>query len=298
MKIQQQTLQKLRDLINEETVYRSGPKLVSFFNDLGFNDSYGNGFPSRGMYTDEKLKLLNGTPELDACIKKVFSPINFVGRLAQLQQCIDSFNQYLVFDGWKVILKNNAITFSRASIDVNAEIQKEVHASQCDEISENDFLNREIEEINFPSNFFDNDLIVVLTERIEEVKKTLNTDAPLATIFLLGSSLEGILLAVASKFPQRFNTASCAPVDKEGKVKKLPFWTLNNFIDVAFSLGIIEEDVKKFSHSLRDFRNYIHPYEQRMRKFSPDINTAKICFQVLKAAVVQINRFISSTPLQ
>lgn len=297
MRIQQQTLQKLRDLINEETVYRSGPQLVSFFNALGFNDSYGKGFPSRWMYTDEKLKFLNGTPELDICIKKVFSPIDFIGRLAHLQHCIDSFNQYLVFDGWKVILKNNAITFSKTSIDVSAEMQNVFNDSR-NEISENDFLNKEIEEIKFPSDFFDNDLIAVLTERIAEIKKTLNNDAPLATIFLLGSSLEGIFLAVATKFPRSFNSAHCAPVDKEGKVKNFAQWTLNNFIEVAFSIGIIEEDVKKFSHCLRDFRNYIHPYEQRMRKFSPDINTAKICFQVLKAAVLQINRFIASSPLQ
>ena len=52
-------------LINEETEYRSGSKLVGFFNKYGFSDSYGNGFPSRWMYTDEKLKAINGTSELD-----------------------------------------------------------------------------------------------------------------------------------------------------------------------------------------------------------------------------------------
>ena len=47
MKLQQKTLEKLRNLINEETEYRSGPKLVDFFNDLGANDTYnrGGGFP-------------------------------------------------------------------------------------------------------------------------------------------------------------------------------------------------------------------------------------------------------------
>lgn len=43
MQIQQKTLEKLRNLINEETEYRSGPLLVQFFNDLGFNDAYGQG---------------------------------------------------------------------------------------------------------------------------------------------------------------------------------------------------------------------------------------------------------------
>ena len=54
-------------------------------------------------------------------------------------------------------------------------------------------------------------------------------------------------------------------------------------------IDIEEEDVHKFCHVVRDFRNYIHPFEQNARQFSPDINTAKICLQVLKGAIAQIN---------
>ena len=50
MILQDKTLEKLRLLINEETEYRSEPQLVNFFNDLCFNDSYGQGFPSRWLY--------------------------------------------------------------------------------------------------------------------------------------------------------------------------------------------------------------------------------------------------------
>jgi hypothetical protein len=48
MILSKKALEKLRDLINEETEYRSGPKLVQFFNKLGFTDSYGQGFPLVG----------------------------------------------------------------------------------------------------------------------------------------------------------------------------------------------------------------------------------------------------------
>ena len=53
MIISQKTIEKLRELINEETEYRSGSKLVAFFNQYGFRDVYGNGFPSRWIYTEE-----------------------------------------------------------------------------------------------------------------------------------------------------------------------------------------------------------------------------------------------------
>ena len=168
MKLQQKTIEKIRQLINEETEYRSGPKLVAFFNELGFNDSYGQVFPSRWVYTENKFK-----------------------------------------SGFRV------------------------H-------------------------------------------------------FLCGSTLEGILLGIASNNPQKYNTATASLKDKAGKV--LPFykWKLGNFIDVAKEAGFVGEDIKKFSHVLRDFRNYIHPYEQATKAFSPDEHTAKLCWQVLKIAIFPI----------
>lgn len=43
MKLSKRTLEELRKIINGDNTadYRSGPKLVDFFNDLGFDDVYG-----------------------------------------------------------------------------------------------------------------------------------------------------------------------------------------------------------------------------------------------------------------
>jgi hypothetical protein len=57
---------------------------------------------------------------------------------------------------------------------------------------------------------------------------------------------------------------------------------------VACEIDILKPDVQKFSHGLRDFRNYIHPYEQMRSGFTPDEHTAKLCFQVLKAALASV----------
>ncbi len=51
MFLQKKSLKKLRELINEETEYSRGRELVEFFNNLGFKDSYGQGFSSRGFFT-------------------------------------------------------------------------------------------------------------------------------------------------------------------------------------------------------------------------------------------------------
>ncbi len=280
MILQDKTLEKLRLLINEETEYRSGPKLVNFFNDLGFNDSYGQGFPSRWMYTDEKLTRINGTPELDKCIKKLFAPVNFIGRFAELDNFIKEFNQFLAFDKWKVIRNEAEITFAKAD--------KISFEDSSVGMKEDEFLKREFSEISLERIGLDGTVTEVLKFRFEEIKKCLTAEAPLSVLFLAGSTLEGILLGIALKHPKEFNQSKSSPKDKEGKAKQFQDWTLSNYIDVAYDVGLLMEDVKKFSHSLRDFRNYIHPYAQVSSGFNPDKHTATICWQVLKAAIYQL----------
>ncbi|QJR15376.1 hypothetical protein DSM104440_02195 [Usitatibacter palustris] len=131
-------------------------------------------------------------------------------------------------------------------------------------------------------------LVPILEARVAEAIRCLKADSPLAVIFHCGSILEGLLLGVASANPRDFNQAQASPKDKSGVVKPLYEWSLASFIDVACELGYLKLDVKKFSHALRDFRNYIHPYEQMSSGFKPDRHTAEICLQVLKAAVASL----------
>ena len=280
MILQEKTLEKLRLLINEETEYRSGPMLVKFFNAFGFQDSYGQGFPSRWMYTDEKLAQINGTPELDKCIRNLFAPVNFIGRISELDNFIREFNQYLAFDKWQVVRDGTEIIFSRLD-KINID-------DDADEIKEDDFLKREFQEVSLESVGLDGIVTEILKLRINEIKSCLSANAPLSVIFLAGSTLEGLLLGTALKYPREFNQSRSSPKNDDGKVKRFPEWTLSNYIDVACDVGRLGKDVKKFSHALRDFRNYIHPYEQMSSGFDPDRHTAKICWQVLKAAIFQL----------
>jgi len=281
MILNSKTLEKLRLLINEETEYRSGLKLVSFFNDLGSKDIYGQGFPSRWVYTDNKLNQINGTPVLDKCIKLLFAPVNFIGKYEILDKHISSFNEYLAFDDWKVVRTGIEISFTKAD-KINFETKREVN--------EEDFINQEFDETSIYDLNLDGFISDILNSRIQEIKANLKANAPLSAIVIIGSTLEGILLGFTSNNPKDFNQAKAAPKDKEGKTKYHQDWSLSNFIDVAYELRFIQEDVKKFSHILRDFRNYIHPYEQMSSGFNPDIHTAKLCWNVLKVAMIQLSK--------
>jgi len=128
----------------------------------------------------------------------------------------------------------------------------------------------------------------IIEGRLTEARAALQAGAYLSVIFLCGSVLEAVLLGAAQKEPARFNQAKASPKAADGSVKRFHEWSLAQLIDVASEIGVLKLDVKKFSHGLRDFRNYIHPYEQMVSGFTPDDHTAKVCFQVLKAALASV----------
>jgi hypothetical protein len=84
------------------------------------------------------------------------------------------------------------------------------------------------------------------------------------------------------------NQSKAAPRDKMGSVKLIHDWSLSALIDVAHEVGWLQGDVKRFSHALRESRNIVHPYVQRISKDRPDGDTCRICWQVVRAAVADL----------
>lgn len=184
--------------------------------------------------------------------------------------------------------KNEEILYKDCISIVERLLGKDSRASV--EESQDNFLTKDFDEISISKLNLDGPLTKILESRITEIKMCMEAQAPLSTIFMCGSILEGILLAIASMNVRKFNQANSSPKDKEGKVKKLHEWGLRNFIDVAYELKYLGLDVQKHSHSLRDFRNYIHPFEQMSSNFDPDMQTARISWQVLKAAIEDLSK--------
>jgi hypothetical protein len=192
----------------------------------------------------------------------------------------------LVFDKWKVVRENETITFKKLEkIVIDDSEPKET------ELKEDEFL-KQLFDIDVACIGLEHNISEIINSRIAEAESCIDNESPLASILLIGSIMEGILLGTALMYPQKYNQALSAPKDKEtDKVRKLREWTLNNFIDVSAEIGLLNQDVKKFSHVVRDFRNYIHPYEQMSTRFYPDKHTALICWQMLKAAINQIGTY-------
>ena len=150
------------------------------------------------------------------------------------------------------------------------------------------FLEKEFKNLNLNKLNIESQIIQIIENRLNEIKICISNKANLAAVILIGSSLEGILLGVANNNIRIFSNAMNAPKDRSQKVLPLTKWSFANLIDVANNLQFIGNDVKQFSHALRDFRNYIHPFHQLSCNFNPDQNTVKICWQVLQAAIDDI----------
>ena len=150
------------------------------------------------------------------------------------------------------------------------------------------FLDKEFAIPNIQKLPIEQAVVPIIESRLDEARKALAAGAHLSVVMLCGSILEAVLLGKAQREPALFNSSKASPKTAQGKVRQLQDWTLAQFIDVASDVGVLKLDVQKFSHGLRDFRNYIHPYQQMISGFSPDEHTAKVCFQVLKAALASV----------
>jgi hypothetical protein len=135
----------------------------------------------------------------------------------------------------------------------------------------------------------------VVASRLDEIDRALDAGAPLAVIFLVGSTLEGLLAELAQAQATTFTTSRVAPRTR-GVVRQLDVWTLSELIAVARDLGVLSEDVAKHADQVRNFRNYIHPRQQLKESFEPRIETARIAQQVLRAALADLKKLTGDPP--
>lgn len=106
MKISERTISTLARVITGDSgisPYRSGPELVRFFNELGANDVYGSGFPSRWYYAESKIRELNDTSILAKAMESVLDPRDYFDTKFAIETVVQRLNDYLKYDGYELI---------------------------------------------------------------------------------------------------------------------------------------------------------------------------------------------------
>lgn len=117
----------------------------------------------------------------------------------------------------------------------------------------------------------DESLRAVLQSDYREMENDVVVRSWKSVIILCGALIEGMLTDALGDDPDRAR-------ETEGASKKADLleWDLNNLILVAVNLGVVTAGVEKLSHSLREYRNLIHPGNQVRRKLTFDENEASI----------------------
>lgn len=240
------------------------PRFSSFFAEYGININQAK-YQAKGTSKINRLRSFWDTEPAELVVKVLNGLLQYaeVSDKTLEQSDIDTAKKIIL----SYSIKNNPPTESTEEQFINAK-----------------FGTLDIKKLNLDPN-----LEKIINLRINEIQTGLQASTPLAVIFLCGSSLEGILLEFAIRNTRLFNQSKSSPKNKEGQVKPLHEWTLSSLIDVSHEVRLIKLDVKRFSHAVKDFRNYIHPRQQVSQNFNPDIHTAKICWQVLQAAIADVS---------
>ncbi len=132
-----------------------------------------------------------------------------------------------------------------------------------------------------------------LERRWREAQKCVHVEAFTSAVILMGSILEGLLLARAQAAASIAYQSSKAPKARDGKAIAIQDWTLSALIDVATDIGWIKTDRGKFSHALRESRNVVHPWQAVMSRASFDGATCVTSWNVLDASVEDLLRSLS-----
>jgi hypothetical protein len=251
--------------------YRTKTQICDFFRRAGVNPQ---GVSStRKWFVLESLQAINGTPDLESVLRRLASPKEYRGDATVTQAVSDHLNQILQVEGLELVV-----------VGVEPQIRERKAAAAAPKPKEPPIEASP----DFERLVQDASLAKILTDRWAEAQRCFRAGAHLSAVVMMGSILEGVLLYKVEHNWKAAGQAKVAPRDKTGAVKPIHDWSLSALIDVAHELGWIHGDVKRFSHAVRESRNIVHPYAQRLLQDCPDVDTSRICWQVVRAAVADL----------
>jgi len=114
MELRERTIKVIGETVsgdNKLSFYRSGNDLVNFFNEFGFNDTYGKGFPSRWQYTEDKLREIIAEGSfvsfINYCLDESLYFENHEKEYETQDEIIKNWNKYLKFDKFEITREHN-----------------------------------------------------------------------------------------------------------------------------------------------------------------------------------------------
>lgn len=254
------TLDEVARLIcgDDGPLYRRGWELRDFFRRARIRDvpEY-DGTPRRPW----ALEILAGTDEektnAERAILRLTDPREYSDEQKAFTETLERLNRILVLEGFRV-----EHVRGRPRL---IECDPEIPASPVDPQVQLKVAMTEV--------FTDPALAAVARQRLDEARICHANHAYMATIIMLGSLLESILVGTAA---ERLAGPPPRPLDNIG---------LQDLINLAHREGWIQIDVQKGSELIRAYRNLVHPRAQLRMKHTPDADTVDMCWPIVNATL-------------
>lgn len=130
----------------------------------------------------------------------------------------------------------------------------------------------------------------LLESRKVELDICMANQAYLAAIILMDTILEGVLLSLVHQHPKEANSSAKVPKDAEGKPRHFVDWTLTELVEVSHDCKWIRLAEAWYIYLLKEYRQLIHPWEQRARNQIPNAKDCKKCYQEFIEVLMDIQK--------
>ena len=252
--------------------YRTKSQIGRFFENAGVVPV--SEHSTRKWFALESLESINGTTDLESVLLQLASPFENKRDINLMRSVIDHLNGILQFECLEIQLQGYSprlTTPKPIGLDVDLSTDNREQAPAFHDL----VADESLAEIN--------------TSRWVEARDCQQAGAYLASIVMMGSVLESLLLDKVRANPAKANRSQKAPVwSDSGKVKQFRDWRFSELIEVARDLSWLESDVGKFGHVLRDFRNLIHTDGQRNQSFKASESVSRVCWEVVNVSIADL----------
>ncbi|WBQ06539.1 hypothetical protein [Kribbella sp. CA-293567] len=209
----------------------------------------------------EQIEARNdGTEDIEHLLCRVCDPLEYDGGMEMAKYFAELVNAILLPEQLMVSYVGQRPVLAGVSGDGSHPVY-----------TEPDDLERRLDAL-----IVDKATVQVLMHRLAETRICEANGAYTFAIIGIGSLVEGVLLAILTERDKEFREGRTK--DQSGRTVKPERAALAHLIDRAAERRLIQFDATRFMHTVRDFRNFVHPRKELVDQPAFDRDSVMLCW--------------------